>query len=164
MTLCTLFLFLQLLDIDIVLNSPRVIVPGNGRMTRYRHVHDNVIGCTCLIYIRVVHDYCLYQAYNCFLFSYCSSSSVLLADLGSLRVTSDMQFNIPDVRVRIMLTRNTYTTWEMFYSVLSLFLSLSPFLFSLSLPSSPSLPRMLHWLISKKLSTITSTSVSLLFS
>ena len=26
--------FLQLLDIDIVLNSPRVIIPENGRMSR----------------------------------------------------------------------------------------------------------------------------------
>ena len=74
----------------------------------------------------------MYQVYNCFYT--CSSSSVLLADLGSLRVTSDMQFNIPDVRVRVILTRNTSTNWEVFV------LSYPSFSLSL-LPSSPLLPQ-----------------------
>ena len=54
---------------------------------------------------------------------------MLLADLGSLRVTSDMQFNIPDFRVRIIPTRNTFITWEVFvpsYHSLSLSSSLAP--------------------------------------
>ena len=36
-------------------------------------------------------------------FMFCSSSSVLLADLGSLKVTSDMKFAIPDVSLRVSL-------------------------------------------------------------
>ena len=65
---------------------------------------------------------------------------MLLADLGSLRVTSDMQFNIPDVRVRIILTRNTFTNWEVFCSVLPFSLPLFPSLFLFSLSFSPSPP------------------------
>ena len=90
------FVLLQLLDLDVVLSSPCLVVPESGAIAEYvsptlpllyiHHLHylrRYVVACVCLIIIT------------------CSSSCVLVADLGQLEIKSDLRSYVPDVRVSI---------------------------------------------------------------